>query len=325
MDARGGRPSSHYGWTRAALKAFPDDATPQLLAAMRSERLVAVAPLVRQRLHGVHRSFLAGASQLGEPVDLAWRDETALRRLAAAIARSGTPLVLPRVPADSRAVTALTRTCRGRAIVVLRPAPSCPFIVLDDSWIEPERHLSAQDRSDLCRARHKAESHGPLAIKIHAPTLHDLPRLLDIVLEVESGRPESMPTGSGLSRTVFFRQHAEAACVDGTLRVCLLHIGDRVAATQVAVESGRAFWLLKAGTDDRFAACLPGELLLRETLRYAAEAALRGYEFWGGSRAGPWATGERPCVSLRTYPLNPRGLAALVADAAMAGWRKWRS
>jgi hypothetical protein len=38
-----------------------------------------------------------------------------------------------------------------------RPRQSCPYIALDDSWVEPESHLNAGRRSDLRRARRKAE------------------------------------------------------------------------------------------------------------------------------------------------------------------------
>ena len=99
-----------------------------------------------------------------------------------------------------------------------------------------------------------------------------------------------------------------------------------MAAAQVAIESGGGFWLLMAGDDDRYAACSPGQLLLRETIRYAAEANLSSYEFWGRFEPSThaWTARVRRCVSLRAYPFGPCGLAALVADAAVAGWRKWR-
>jgi CelD/BcsL family acetyltransferase involved in cellulose biosynthesis len=330
LDSVGGSPSSQYGWTRAALKAFSEDATPHLVAAAHGERLLAVAPLVRQRLHGVHRLFPAGAAHLGEPVDFAWSDAAALRRIAAAIGRSGIPLVFERMAADSPALGALARACRGRAIVITKPAASCPFIQLDESWVEPERQLRAARRDDLCRARQLAERLGAVATEIHTPSLHELPELLDTALALEGGDATweaADAAGARLNRAVFFRQYAEAACVEGTLRICFLRIGDRVAAMQVAVESGGTFWLLKVGADARFETCAPGQLLLRETIRYAAEAALQAYEFWGSSEAWSraWTASQRNCVSLRTYSLNPRGLAALACDAGVAGWRRWRS
>jgi CelD/BcsL family acetyltransferase involved in cellulose biosynthesis len=328
LDAVGGCPSSHFGWTAACLKAFADDAAMQVIAVARRGQLLAAAPLVRRRRHGVHRLFLAGVGQLHEPMDLVFSDEIALRRLTATMVRSGSPLWFERMPADSAALAALCRALCGRAIVVVRPRASYPYIELDESWAQPEQHLDVGRRGDLRRARLKAEQLGEVTIEIHAPGLHDLPGLLDTAFAVEaSGRKGETLTALARDpqRAVFYRQYAQTACVEGTLRICLLRVGDRVAAMQVAVESDRGFWSLKAGRDERFAECSPDQLLVRETIRYAAEAALSSYAFWGQSEswARAWTTALRRCVSLRAYPFGPRGLSALAADAAAAGWRRW--
>jgi CelD/BcsL family acetyltransferase involved in cellulose biosynthesis len=330
MDVLGGCPSSQYGWTRACLRALCEGATMQIVGVERGEELLAVAPLVRKRLHCVHRQFLAGASQLHEPMDLVWTNQDALRRLASAIVRSGSPLVLERVPADSKALVALVGACRGRSLVTVRPQAPYPYIELDESWVEPEQHLSPSDRSDLSHARRQAEQLGQVMTEIHTPGLHELPGLLDTAFAVEARGCQGAGANSPSKdphRAVFYRQYAQAACVDGALRICFLRIGDRVAAMQLAVESGGGLWLLKAGHDERFGACSPMHLLLRETIRYGAEAALSTLAFWGGRESCTqiWPTALRQCVSLRTYPFGVRGLAALVADAAVAGWLKWAS
>ncbi|MCH7493972.1 GNAT family N-acetyltransferase, partial [bacterium] len=87
------------------------------------------------------------------------------------------------------------------------------------------------------------------------------------------------PLAHDPQRAMFYRQYARAACLEGTLRVCFLRIGDRTAAMQLAVEQRGAFWLLRAGYDARFADCSPGLILTRDTIRYAAEAGLTSYEF----------------------------------------------
>jgi CelD/BcsL family acetyltransferase involved in cellulose biosynthesis len=112
--------------------------------------------------------------------------------------------------------------------------------------------------------------------------------------------------------------------MDGTLRICLLRIGDRVAAMQLAVEQGGSFWLMRSTIDARYADCLPGLLLSQATIRYAAEAGLSSYEFLHAEddAARVWRTDERACMSLRIYPLGIRGLAALAADCAAAAWER---
>jgi CelD/BcsL family acetyltransferase involved in cellulose biosynthesis len=329
MNALGGCPSLQYGWTRACLRALCEGATMQIIAVERGDELLAVAPLVRKRLHGVHRQFLAGVGQLHEPMDLVWTNQDALRRLASAIVRRGSPLFLERLPADSPTLVALVDACRHRALVMVRPQAPYPYIELDESWVEPQQHLSPSARSELRHARRQAEELGQVTTEIHTPDLHELPGLLDTAFAVEArGCTGESPTSLAKDphRAVFYRQYSQAACVDGALRICFLRIGDRVAAMQLAVESGGGFWLLKAGYDERFRACLPSQLLLRETIRYAAEAALSTYAFWGRRESWiqVWATAERQCVSLRMYPFGVRGLAALAADAAVNAWRRWR-
>src|SRR3989454_167719 len=97
-------------------------------------------------------------------------------------------------------------------------------------------------------------------------------------------------TGSALlsdpHRRQFYEKYATIASEKGILRLSFIRIGGEVAATQIAVESGGRFWLLKVGYDERFARCSPGHLLMVETLRYAAERGLRTFEFLGS--AEPW-------------------------------------
>jgi CelD/BcsL family acetyltransferase involved in cellulose biosynthesis len=322
-------PLAQFIWTRACLCAFAEDSAPHIVAARRGARVLALAPLVKRRLHGVRRLFLAGVSDLYEPADLVWTDSRALERVAASLARGGTPLVFERMPADSLSLPTLKRAYRGRAIVITRSQATCPYIALDESWLEPEAHLNSGRRSDLRRARRKAEQLGHVTTEIHTPDLNELSELLDRSIEVEA-KSWKGEAGTALAhdvhRAVFYRQYAEAASAEGILRICFLRIGDRVAAMQLALEHGGGFWLLKVGYDPRFSQCSPGLLLMRDTIRYAVEAGLTSYEFLGRAEAWTrvWTPSEHPCVSLRVYPLGVRGLTALAADAAVTLYKRWR-
>jgi CelD/BcsL family acetyltransferase involved in cellulose biosynthesis len=328
MGSQVGYPLSKFSWTRACVSAFAVDSTPHVVAGFRRQELVALAPLVKKRLHGVPRLFLAGVGELFEPMDFLWTDQRALERLVAALARGGSPLFFERLAADSLSLKKLKRVYRGRAVVITRPQVPCPYIALDESWLEPEQHLNSGRRSDLRRARRKAEQVGQITTEIHTPDLDELPQLLDTAFDVEA-RSWKGEAGTALAhdahRAVFYRQYAQAACVEGILRICFLRIGDRVAAMQLAVEQGGGFWLLKVGYDERFAQCSPGLLLMRDTLRYAVEAGLNSYEFLGRAEAWTkvWTKTEHPYVSVRVYPLGLRGVSALLADSAVILVRRW--
>ena len=63
-------------------------------------------------------------------------------------------------------------------------------------------------------------------------------------------------------------------------------IDDAAAAARMTVEFGERLWELKIGYDERWAKCSPGIILMHETLRYACEKQLKGYEFLGHFE--PW-------------------------------------
>jgi CelD/BcsL family acetyltransferase involved in cellulose biosynthesis len=328
LDRVAGSPLSGFIWMRAFLRAFSAEVDPYFVGAMRNEELVALAPLVRKRLHGLRRLCLAGSGELHEPVDMSYSDERAFERLFAWLARRGSPLLLERITADSPALGKIQRAYRGRAVVLVRPHASCPYIELDESWLDPESHLNAGRRSDLRRARRKAEQLGPVTTEIHTPDLNELPHLMDAAFEIEARSwkgEEQTALLHDAHRAAFYRRYAQSACTEGVLRICFLRIGDRLAAMQLAIEQAGGFWLLKVGYDAKFSPCSPGLLLMRDTIRYAAEAGLRSYEFLGKAEAWTrvWTAAEHACVSVRVYPFGVRGMAALAADSFVAARRKW--
>jgi CelD/BcsL family acetyltransferase involved in cellulose biosynthesis len=160
---------------------------------------------------------------------------------------------------------------------------------------------------------------GPLAFDILRPTPGELKPLLDEAMRIEAASWKGR-VGTALAsdpvREAFYRGYAAAACTKGTLHISFLRIGPQAAAMEIAVESGNRFWLLRIGYDEAFATCSPGALLMLETVRYAAARGLHSYEFLGTSESWTrmWTQLERPCVSLRAYPTNLRGMLVFAAD-----------
>lgn len=328
LAAASGSPVQDFVWARACAESFGSSQELQVVVAGPEKRPRAIAPLV---LRGpLSRLELLGVKELSEPADLLYRDETALTELAAALAARRLPLLLERVPDGEAVAAALRRAYRGRGLVVAHRAPSAPYILLDPAWRRPEERLSAGRRSDFRRARRNAEKLGPVTSEVLSPGPNELAPLLDAALRVEAAGWKGK-RGTALAqdavRGAFFRSYAAAAAERGILRLCLLRIGGAAAAMQVAVEYGNRFWLLKIGYDDRFARASPGQLLMLETVRYAAERELASYELLG--RVEPWTRRwtdhARPCVSLHAYPARPRGALALAADAASLAARKVRT
>lgn len=321
---RGG-PMLNCEWAKTCAEVFGLESRLEILV-YRSPGMAAIAPLFRSgRVSG--RLELIGASEIGEPMDLLYSDSLAVEALAEAMAETRCSVLLKRISADSPIIDALRRAYRGKGLVVSLPSGGFLRLPLDESWIEPERHLNSGRRSDLRRLRKIAAQSGEIQIEIVKPRPDELTPLLEEAYEVEASGWKAVE-GTALAvdtrRGSFLRRYAAAACERGLLRLCFLRLGGRAAAVQIAVQVAHGFWLLKIGYREEFARCSPGTLLMCETIAHAAKAGLRSYEFLGRDEAWlhMWNPLGCPCVSIAAYPFNARGMLAMSQDAFAAFRRK---
>jgi CelD/BcsL family acetyltransferase involved in cellulose biosynthesis len=321
LSAETGGPVEQFDWAVSCASTYPHERL-CITTVSRHGQLVAVAPFAVKRARGVRRQIMLGVDDHHEPMDLLALDGPAIDHLARAVARARLPLEFGRLPADSPAIPALRRALR-RHMVVTRSRPTTPYITLDASWEEPEGHLNSGRRSDIRRARRRAERLGPVTSEILAPGPEALEPLLSeaFAIEARSWKGEAGTAILSLpEEEAFIRRYAVAASRRGILRLCFLRIGDRRVAMQIAMIAGGGFWLLKVGYDAEFAKCSPGVLLLRDSLASAAAAGLSSFEFLGRNEPwiAQWTETERETVALHAYPRTPRGGLALLADAAFA-------
>jgi CelD/BcsL family acetyltransferase involved in cellulose biosynthesis len=312
--------TGEHAWVLAAAETFAADGRLYVILVRDADgALCAAAPLALQGRRP-QRLVLLAAGELGEPGDVLTRDDDACAALATALAGAPWAVVLRRLSAGSRLADALTARLRARGAVVRRPAPECPVIRLDESWREPEARLSSRRRSDLRRARRRADGVGAVTVDVHAPGPAEVSPLLDEAIAVEA-RSWKGREGTALRHNVrvlpFYRRYAELAAERGILRIALLHIAGDPAAMTVAVETAGGLWLLKVGYDEAFGRCSPGMLMTRETIAYAADRNLRSYEFLGNRApwTDVWSEDMREFETLGVYRAGVRGLAAAVSDA----------
>ncbi len=306
-------------WLRAWAEVYGTGPDLEFLVAG-DGHATAIAPLVHSR-RGGPRLELAGPDNLVEVMDFLYEDGSHIPALAGALARSRAPLRFWRIPADSPVVPALTEAYRGRGLVRCQASAPCPSLPLDATWANPLDRLDAHRRSNARRARRIAEGLGPVSTEILSPRPEEVGPLLDEAYAVEAAGWKSRE-GSPLARDPlvgdFFRRYARLAAETGELRICFLRIGGRAAAMKLASVTGDRFWLLAMGFSEEFERCSPGTLLLLDTLQYAARSRLRSYEFLGADEpwVRAWMPTQRPCVSIRTYPIGVRGAVALVSDGS---------
>jgi CelD/BcsL family acetyltransferase involved in cellulose biosynthesis len=312
-------PMQHASWTECWAECYNRAEQACFLTVGPPENPTAIAPLVESRVGGVERLMQAGVRDLFEPMGFPLRDPSAVNTLAERLIQFDRPLLFERVWADSPIIAALRRASEGYGWFFCRPARGTPFIPLDSSWQSPESHLNAGRRSDLRRARRRAEEAGPVRFEVLSPRAEELEHLLEEAYQVEAAGWKG-EGGSALHvhsmRGAFYRRYATAMCRAGKLRLAFLRVGERAAAMQLAVETAGGFWLLKVGYDEAFARCSPGMLLMQETIRYSACQGLRTYEFLGTDEGWTqlWTREVRACSALRFYPHNAKGLAAFASD-----------
>jgi CelD/BcsL family acetyltransferase involved in cellulose biosynthesis len=322
----GGDPLSGFAYARAWAGTLGPAESLHVLVE-EGDQALGIAPLILQRRGAGWLTQIA--LETYEILDLPCRDGATASALAGAIYKSGRPLFLNRVPLGSPMVQAIDEAYRRRGWVIRKQGTGSPYIALDDSWRQPESHLNSGRRSDLRRARRHADESGGVGFEIHSPSASELPALMEEVFRVEAAGWKGA-TGTALAvdpgLRSFYQQYAALAQRQGVLRVCFLKIGERAAAAQLAVETEDRFSLLKVGYDEEFARCSPGLLLTVETIRHAAERGLRSYEFNGKVERWTevWTKDERPCCSIRAYPMSVRGFTALASGGCRAAWRKLR-
>lgn len=320
LDARVGGPMEQFDWIRSCAATLGTGQQLNITTVWRGDQLVAVAPMQIARRGGVRRASLIGVERHYEPMDLLYEDEAALAVLVDEFVAQGRTFAIGRVREDSPTVAALRTAFTGTAAVKCRQQVSYPFIDLDESWAEPEQNLSSGRRSDLRRARRRAEEIGTLTAEIITPRPENVDALLEEAMAVEmkswKGK-DGTAMGCDADEAAFCRAYARAACKHGVLRLCFLRINGQAAAMHVAMVHGGGFWLLKIGYDESFARCSPGMLLIRESISYAAKQGLATYEFLGKSESWieMWSKVQRSCVAVRVYPFGPSGMTALTSDA----------
>jgi CelD/BcsL family acetyltransferase involved in cellulose biosynthesis len=320
----------HFSWIEACASAFASSQKLNMVVYGTPEKPLAIAPLIRNSTGRNGHLEMVGLQELSEPVDLIWTDRSSLERLVTAISHLRMPLILDRLPEESLSIDAFKKAYHRKGFVLCRESTGYPFIRLEERWRTPEQNLGSRRRSDLRRALRKAETIGPVKSEILCPKPSEVNPLLDLAFAIEANSWKGR-TNTALAkdpvRGSFFRHYAQSASREGILRTCFLHIGDRAVAMQLAVECNNQFWLLKIGYDEQFAQCSPGNLLLRDTIKYAAERGLDSYDFLG--RIEPWTSiwtsSERRCVSLRVYPISMPGMTAFVRHLGSSAYNKLRA
>lgn len=321
--------TASYDWVLTAASYATHALDIQTICVRSDDRLVAALPLALRRSHGTLRWVLLGSDDHFEPNDILCLEPQAAGALADAIAVSDRPTCLPRIPVGGPLYEAIVVRASDAWHVQEARAQDAPFLELGPAWGDPYTALSPRRRSDLRRMQRRAEDFGVVEFHVLRPEPPDLDGLLAKAFEVEA-RSWKGAMGTAMThdsyRGGFTKSLAHSACQNGTLRLGMMEVDGELAAMQIALVTGQAFWLIKIGYDPRFARCSPGHLLMSHSISVAAQQGVRRFEFMGIPEVwlDAWKPQLRHNSDICTYPRSAKGRPALAADRAWSAAARTR-
>lgn len=281
-DRAGAEPWLRPGWIRAWRAAFGsgDEVT---VDVRRDGRLAGFAVLERRSASLVSPANWHTPSWAFLAEDAEAERELAERALAHRPQRLTVLFVRPERAGALRAA-AEAHGYRLHARVLERS----PYVDLARGVDAFEAGLGRKLRSELRRRRRRLEELGAVELDV-AGGGERLDELLSegFAVEASSWKGErGTAIASDPATEAFYREVGRWAADRGLLRLAFLRVGGRAVAFDLAIEDGRAHYLLKTGYDPELRRCSPGMLLREEQIRRAFDAGLESYEFLGD--AAPW-------------------------------------
>ena len=314
-----GTPLLRHEWFAEAAAALSPGAPLAVHVVREGARARAIAPLALEGAGLDARLRMLGAQNY-EPEAFLWDDEEALRAACESVIRTGRPLLLLRLPDDCPELAALSTVHRGKAVVRAGSSQAYSNPIGSD-WAALEQAMATKKRNELSRRRRKLEDIGPLSFEILTPDPEAFVPLYETFVRLEAsgwkGRDGTAIAHKPDARA-FYDRYGRRLARAGALRFSLLRLGGELVAAQYLVEHAGKIWALKIAYDERFSAHSPGALLTHDVLRWASANGLTSFEHLGVAEDWQrrWPVEVQSYSSLRLYPANVRGAAALALDAA---------
>ena len=197
-----------------------------------------------------------------------------------------------------------------------------PYITLPASYAELEATLRSDFRSNLRRRRRRLKELGEVVVERHSS-----PETLDERLregfEVErSGWKGKAGTAIAQDpKTLgFYTEVARFAASEGALRLYFMRLNGKPIAFDYAISYGGRYSTHKAGYDESYHRCSPGQLLSEDSVRACIEEGLTEYDLLGDSIDAKldWTRRVRRHAWLFTFRDSALGRALRAAKFAWA-------
>lgn len=171
----------------------------------------------------------------------------------------------------------------------------CPRLSLAGGWEAVEARLSRGMRQRLRYAQRRLLGMGGMEAAVVAK--EDVPGALARMMEWHQRRFRRRLTPGSFAgrRRAFHLDVAERLAEAGSLRLVELRLGGRAIAALYAMRGGRSWFYYGSGFSARFSRLSPGLVLLKESIRLAAQEGAAEFDFLRGEESykQPWASGNR--------------------------------
>jgi CelD/BcsL family acetyltransferase involved in cellulose biosynthesis len=323
-------PLLRYEWFNASANAFSSICKLNIIVLRSDGKIIAIAPLVFTKIFGLKRLELLGASVLGEPIGLIYKDTETLTTLINEILHLRKPIFFRGLPSNSLEIDILKRQKKNNLTYTQNGSFAAPWIPILTNWESYYSTVSSRWRSTIRRAERRAKEFGNIKYEVVTPNLETLEKHLDEVFEVEmlswkSRVGTALKTYSDLGN--FFHSYSHATAKLGMLRLAFLRIEDKAVAVQLLIENANRIWVLKIGYDEAYARCSPGILLMHKVIQHAFEKQLEAIELLGTNQSwlNIWPSQLHRFDIYRLYPVTPIAIISCGLEFANAALHKLRT
>lgn len=320
-ERSGAWPCQRPGWVQAWHAAFGRGKL-EVLVALAGGTVVGVAPLLR-RFGGVRSPTNWHTARFG----LVAAGEEERAALAEAVVGRRAPVRLSFIQEDDPTAAEIRRAAEavGHRVLV-RELPSSPYLRTSgsrDAWWEG---LSARLRRELRRRRRKLEERGRVALEVRDGSGPADTYLAEGLAIEGSGWKERKGTAirSRPETLSFYNRMARWASNRGMLRLAFLRLDGRPIAFDLALDDGRAHYLLKTGFDPQLSTFAPGQLLRQQMIDLAFATGVETYEFLGAPEPWKltWTDTVRQREELVILPPTARGGLAGIVHGRLLPWAR---
>jgi CelD/BcsL family acetyltransferase involved in cellulose biosynthesis len=298
-EETGAPPFFRHGWFSSWSRAY---GVPIEVAAYGSGALEAVAPVIRTR-----SGVMSPVNQ--ESPGFGFVASTEAARSALLSGLLGGRALFRRLGAEDAAAVLSAAGPRPCERTLMQRSP---FIAITSDWGAYEASLRSKFRKDLKRRWRRFAEHGEVEI---AHELGLSQGSLDEMFRIEElqwkGR-EGTAMGSRPETKMFYEEIARWASENGWLRLWWMRADGSACAFALDVVVGQTYYGLKVGYDPNYARFSPGMLLQDDTIRYAFDQGLKGFEFLGADEPYKlnWTDSCHELFAVRVYESGVRGAIA---------------